>query len=669
VAGPLRRFRRPSAELLAGAWFIGLALIVAGPLLGRGYLILLDFPSGPRAPGLSLLPLPSSGDLGNAFPLNAVHVLLHELWRPLPEKLFLLLPIVLGGLGLYRLVRKALDLGAMAGVFGGTLYVVNPFLYDRYLAGHLHFVLGYALLPWAFLSLVRAARVPSRGSAAVVALWLAVFAAVSVQIAGLFGVLMVLIAAVAVGRARARAAFAATAAGLGLLVSAYWLLPLFFAPERRVGVADLAMYESRPDGFAIVPTLLALYGFWRREFTRPVEEQPGLYLLLVPILALVIVGGVNVLRRSANRRFGFALLVAGTVGVLLGAGTALPPTAEIFRWLFAHVPFMGAYREPQKFLALTVLAYAVFGAAGLERVARSRRWVLGAAPIALASVLLYGHATLWGLSGEVELSRYPASWTEADRLMKRKGDGALLVLPWRLYEDWTFTGARIVANPARSFFSGREVLSPNDAGFRNVPPASVDPFFYYVRDLLERDDLQRFGWQVAPLGVRFIVWTEEAEPREFQMLSGQADLTQIFFSGDLAVFENRAWRGDVIGLQQIRHRPPAFESVRSAPAPLVRRFPGWETISLPETPALAVAKRCTDDWRLAGDEARCHLGAVAAFGTPAKRASLWRPLAGIQLLAYAITVVALFLVALLWRRARTARAGHVPGPRITELQH
>jgi hypothetical protein len=669
VAGPLRRFRRPSAGVLAGAWFIGLALLVAGPLLGRGYLILLDFPSGPDRPEVSPLPLPSSGDPGNAIPLNAAHALLHELWSPLPEKLFLLLPIIVGGLGLYRLVRAELGLGAVASVFGGTLYVINPFLYDRYLSGHLHFTLGYALLPWALLPLFRAMRAPSRGAAAIVALWLGVLGAVSFHVAGLYALLIVLGAAVAAGRARARLAFAGVVAGLGALVSAYWLLPLFFAPERRVGVADLSVYESRPDGFEVVPTLVAMYGFWREEFIRQVEERPVLYLLLVPILALVVVGAVTVLRGTAHRRIGVALVVVGTVGVLLAAGTAFPPTAGTFRWLFTHVPFMGAYREPQKFLALTVLAYAVLGAAGLERLSRRGRWVAAAAPIAIASVLLYGHAMLWGLSGEVELSRYPTSWTEADRLMKRKGDGSLIVLPWKLYEDWTFTDARIVANPALAFFTGREVLSANDAGFATVPPESVDPFFYYVTDLLEQEDTRTLGRQLAPLGVRFIAWTDEAEPRQFQMLSGQSDLRQIFFSADddLALFENRAWEGEVIGLRRIRHRPPAAESARVGDGSFVRRFPGWDEVSPPETPAMAVAKRCNDAWRLGSDDARCHLGAVAAFESPATPTDLWRPLAAIQLLGYAFTVLGVVLIGLMWRREKRRGPGYAR-PSVPDLQ-
>jgi hypothetical protein len=646
-----RRFRRPRAGLVATAWFVGLALLIAGPLLGRGQLILLDFPAGPAAPRVAPLPLPSSGDLGNVIPLTATHALLREVWTPLPEKLFLLLPVFVGGLGLYVLVRRSLGVGAAAGVYGGTLYVVNPFVWDRYLAGHVHFLVAYALLPWALLPLVRALDEPSRRTAVVVGVWLAVLAAISVHIAGLYVVLVALTAALAFGARRARLAFAALAGVIGAVVSTYWLLPFFFVPERRVGLADLAEYESRPDGFAIVPTLLALYGFWREEFTRPVDERPALYVFLLPILALVAAGAV-VLLRSSRRRLGVLFVAAGGLGVLLAAGTSFPPTEDVFRWLFPRVPFAGAYREPQKFLALTVVAYAVLGAAGLELLRGTRRRLRVVTPAAFAAVLLYGHAMLWGLWGEVELSRYPQSWSTANRLMERRGEGRLLVLPWELYDDWSFTDGRIVANPAASFFTGREVLVGGDIGL-DVPPASVDPFSYYVDDLLERDGLRALGRALAPLGVRFVAWTEEADEEELQLLARQDDLTRIYSRVDLALFENRSWRGDVLSLRAVHEREPYVEPVRDASLPLVRRLPGWDSVSALGGAAISVGERCNDGWRLGDRGARCHRGAVAAFDAPPDRSTLWRPFVGVQLLGYAIALAALALALIVVHPRRT----------------
>src|SRR4051812_46112676 len=51
-------------DLAAWGWFGGIALLVAAPLLGGGYLLLLDFPSGPRFPHVPVFPLPSSGVVG-----------------------------------------------------------------------------------------------------------------------------------------------------------------------------------------------------------------------------------------------------------------------------------------------------------------------------------------------------------------------------------------------------------------------------------------------------------------------------------------------------------------------------------------------------------------------------------------------------------------------------
>jgi hypothetical protein len=253
--------------------------------------------------------------------------------------------------------------------------------------------------------------------------------------------------------------------------------------------------------------------------------------------------------------------------------------------------------------------------------------------------------------------------------MKEAGEGALLVLPWRLYQDWTFTGARIVANPAVSFFSGREVLTANDAGLANVPPESVDPFFYYVDDVFDRNRLRGLGQALAPLGVRYVAWTDVADLADFQALDGQRrDFRRVYFSSDsaFALFENRYWRGDVMPLRRIQEGDPTTEPARGSALTVARLLPGWKQIPPERSRAVSVDERCNDGWRLGSARARCHLGAVAAFASPAETEPLWRPIAALQLLGYAISAVALVFVLLQIGRRRTARAGLSPDPRITQ---
>jgi hypothetical protein len=638
----------PDRELLlASGWFLALALLVAGPLLGRGYLLLLDFAAGPHFAKLDPLPLPSSGDLGNEVPLFAVQRLLAAIYQPFVPRALLVFPIVLGGVGVYRLTRRLLGVGILPALAGGTLYMINPFMRDRYLAGHLYFVLGCSLLPWALLPLYDAARRPTSRRAATVALWWAGLAAVSIHVAGMYALLIAAAVLFMRGRVRTRAAFAATTAALGAALCVYWMpASLVATTGGRVGVNDLTVYETRPGRLTIVPTLVAMYGFWRREFGRPADQHPWLYLLVVPILAAVVAGGIAVLR-GRERRFGGFLAVTGGLALVLAAGTALPPTAGAFRWLFLHVSPLKIYREPQKLLGLTVLAYGIFAAVGVDRLLRRRSTLASLAAAAVsASVLGYGYSMFWGLSGAVALDRFPSSWAKADTIMARTGPGRLLFLPWRLYDVWTFTDGRIVANPAKSYFTGREVLAGDNVGFTIIPTQSPDPFSYYIEGLLaRRSQIQRLGRLLAPLDVRFVAWSAEGDFADYELLARQRDLRLLYLGPSMALFENRAWRGRDLQVAPLE-RPPRVARVDSGFPPVARVLPIWRHVQQRGGPAVSVGERCTDGWRLGDQRAGCHLGAVASFAARRGQTLLWRPLAGVRIVGYVASALTLVLIIL-----------------------
>jgi hypothetical protein len=659
--------------LPAGAWFLALALVVAGPLLGGGYLLLLDYPSGPQLPQVNPFPLPSSGDIGNGIPLQVTLALFKEIHGLLPDKLLLLAPIVLGGTGVYRFTHTRLKTNPYAAVYGGTLFVVNPFVYDRYVAGHLFFLLAYSLLPWALSPLFELTRQPALRVAVAVALWFVVLGAIDVHVLGLYALLTLLAAIVA--PSRFRLAFGAAAIGLGVLASAYWFLPsLFTDPGRNIGLADVVVYASRPDGFEILPTLLGMDGFWRDEFTGPPERIPALYLLLIPILALAAAGAAELLRPGVRRRFALVLSAGGLLGLILAAGSSFPPTADVFRWAFEHVPYMGVYREPQKFLALLILAYAIFGAVGLDalfstRAGVRRRWLTpAAAAAAIVIVLAYGYTMLWGFAGQVKPAGYPGSWAAADDIMDARGPGRMLVFPWHLYAVWSFTDNRIVANPAPSFFS-REVLAGDEAGFRGFAPQSPDPFSQYVAELLRsRREIRWLGHLVAPLGVRYVAWMREADWPSYRFLTRQRDLVPIHRGRRITVFENEAWRGGVFGLEEGRtvgapselfgsaeEREVASRLFSSTPLvsggevgfpALARRLPGKQRVGETTAPFVTTTDRCNDGWRLGDKQATCDAGAIAAFTSPQSTDALWRPLVGVQLMGYAISGLTIAAAAL-----------------------
>jgi hypothetical protein len=659
-------------------WFSFVALVVTAPLLGAGYLLLLDYPSGPALPHVPLLPLPSSGDVGSGTPFLALESLLRHLQVWLPDKVLLLAPIVLGGVGLYRLARSRFGVGAAAATYGATLYVVNPFVADRYLAGHLFFLLAFALLPWAVQPVMDLLEEPEGRTGVRVGLWLLGLAAIDLHVAGMYALLVVIAGVIALSRRGSIGA--AVGLGLGAILCAYWVLPsLFASPGRGIGAADLAVYASRPSGIGVLPRLVGLYGFWRNEFAEPAQRIPALYLLLVPILGLSMAGAIHVLASKPHRRPGLVLVTAAAFALLLAGGISFPPTAGVFRFVFDHVSVFRIYREPQKFLALVVLAYAVFGAVGLEAVVRSesrsssaRAW--GASALAVGVATAYAYTMLWGFWGQVHLSQYPSDWERADQIMAAEGPGRVLVLPWELYAVWSFTGGRIVANPAPSFFS-REVISGDNVGFSRIPTQSVDPFSAWVQDILaHRGKVQELGHLVAPLDVRFVVLLHEADRSRYGFVERQADLTAIYRGPRLDLFENMAWQGSVFPLtspgsssfafddgsdvtQQLIAAGPLGPAAVGGLGPVARMLPGWRSIAPGEGKYVSTGDRCTDGWRLGDQVPVCDLGAVAAFSSPAQTEALWRPAAGARVVGFLVSGLTLVGALFYVRRKPTHQRG------------
>jgi hypothetical protein len=672
-------FARVRAISPATVWFPALAVIVAGPLLAfSGYLMLLDYPAGPEFPKFSWFPLPSSGDIGNSTPLLAIERFLRWVHVYLPDKVLLVAPIVLGGIGIYRFTRRHLEVGPWAGLFGGTLYVINPFVLDRYLAGHVHFLLGYGLLPWALVPVARAIDDQSVRRVVPLALWLFVLGIVDLHIMGIYGLLVLVAIAFAKTASVRRIGMAAGTVGLALLLSAFWVLPaIFTTPGQGIGAADLEVYATRPRGYSVLPTLLSMYGFWRDEFVGPAQRIPALYLLLVPILGVVTLGLATLVAPGWLRRFAGALGVSALLALVLAAGISFPPTAGTFRWLFDHVPLLGVYREPQKLLAGVVLAYGMFAAIGLGNVVV--RWKSSRVPpaligaVLLASALTYTYPLLWGFGGQVHLSRYPDSWIQAKQFIEERGPGNVLVFPWHQYAVWTFSDGRIVANPAASFFR-RSVLIDKEAGFSSVPLQSPDPFLLYVRQIVQNASrVDWLGHLIGPLDVRYVILLHEVDDWNYQFLDAQTDLRPLLRSAGLEVFENSAWRGgslevegrtriagtaellgsddERLATQALVESPPLTAASNSAFLSFGRLLPGWERVDATEGGRyLLTPNRCSDGWRLGNAAARCHLGATAAFEAPEGARELWRPLTGANLLAYAVTGLTLsFIGAYLWR--------------------
>jgi len=664
-------------------WVVGLLLAIGicWPLIGGRPLFLLDWVTGPRPP------LPSPGMLGLDGGLTtglALGVLMTVLVRAVGEAvtwlvLFAIFPLAVLGAG--RLAGR----GIWCRIAAGCLFAVNPWVFNRIFAGQLALLFGYALLPWAVASALRATRsAPLRPrSIAAPALWWAILTALSPHFAWIYGV--VLLAIVIVTRPWSpRLLIWLVGAALAFGVTSLYILLPHSATElpTHVGATSLALYRTQGSRrFGLFVNVLGLYGFWRLGPgpTLPKNLISGWPLLLAAILVLVVAGYHDALRRSssqqgrgaatgaasqpAERRLAWAAVVFGIAGYFLALGNQ-GPTGPLFSWVYFHFFFFQIMREPQKFLMLTALAYALGLGWGVDRTLRAmahRRgslsdhppehlqpakprpaWSQRVAPagwavvLAIVLPLAYTPTIFDGLAGQIAPSTIPTAYTQANRLMG-DGPGRVLYLPWHLYESQPFTQDRVVATPGPSLFS-RTVLAGDNVQIGPVQTQSTSLRSAYIERLLaEGPTLSAFGTAVAPLGVEWIVLAKTVNWQDDLWLTHQADLRKVLDDPTLDLFRNLAYHG--VGARIGTARPlrqVSLVAYRVPPGP-----PGTVTIDAAYQPGW-VLDGVQGHPTVTGTVAftlRTHRGGQAIF-TPWRLVRLGAILSGIAVLLLVGTVLA-----------------------------
>ena len=666
-------------------WFVALALLVLGPLLAPGYLLLLDAPAGPNGSWQSLVPLPSDGLVTSSAGAGNVMRLIAEIHSQLPSKLVIALTVAVGGIGLFRWLRHKIGIGFWPALVAGTFFSVNPFVYERMVSGQILLTASYAALPWALASFARVVRTGAVGDALRALAWVALIGFIDIH--GGAMALVLLVAGILFSPAALSFKFvlAALVAGGFVVLNLYWIAPSLLAAEGgRLGSGDYLAYAPRPRSAAIFPYVFMLHGFWRLEFTTPLQASKVLYLLaFLPLAGAAFAGALHATTSPTWRRAAGALLVTCLVAGILGMGRSFPVTEPVARFMFERVPGYGIFREPQKWVALLALGYAVFAGVGLELIAgRLDKLRTGARNVLCIGVVLPLVATrlmLWGFGGAVENSQFPPDWERVDEITAGQ-PGSILALPWNLYQPISFAGERTIANPMPHYFSSDVVMSKEARLFVADETRPSDPRDAYIQDIMNRRrNVADLGNLVAPLGIRYIALAHVADWSTYGFLERQEDLDLLFEGEDMTLYENSAWVGDIYGMsagtsstdpdQDEDNQAMPTESTselhdleperRSPVLPgnrIAKVLPWWEAIDDPGAPVTGTSKSCLDGWRLEGRSPVCHLGAFGAF-EGADGGELWRPGVVAQIVAVVLSLLAGAGLLFLIRRLAPSRQG------------
>jgi len=521
---------------------LGLSLLCLRSVVRDGYLLQVDVVFGP----MPVPVVPGFGAPVTWLQATAVDIFGGEATGEL---------YAVGTLFLAGFAPMALFLRApwYAQCAAGLLGALNPWVYDRMIEGQWGVVVAAAgLFLWLAAWEALQAR-PSFSRAALLAVCATALVAFDPHAIGPLAVLT-LVGAVwqRVWQDRDRLRWTAASLAMLALLLLYGVVQFFvgghsgsYLAVRQFTRADFEFFRSvaSPD-YGLALNLVGLYGYWGERIGRfPLATGGAAWW---PLTTAIIVGAA--LLGAWLRRDRAWLLLCGLFGLLLSASTALPGGVNAAVWLASRVPLVSAFREPQKWSALWLLALVTLAAGAVEAVAASPTSRRRKSPRTLAAALAYalaiaallpaGISQVRSLPATVKPVRYPDYWYATAAFLARTvpRDEPVVVLPWHLYQPLRATEGRLAATPAPVFFPGRLIVPHNI----EIPGRATEITSRYDRIGLaagrERSSRCALARTVRRLGIRWIVVVDGAESAEtvlglrrcgFSLVEGQPGLTAV----------------------------------------------------------------------------------------------------------------------------------------------
>ena len=354
------------------------------------------------------------------------------------------------------------DIDSKFKYWAGIFFTVDPFVYERFLAGHWLLLLLYAMLPPLVYYLVKLFQNFKKY----------------------------------------------------FLFFSFWLLAALLIFGFYFEHFTQILKISNPEYWQIFKTssfliggssakVIMLYGFWGESYPwASYFIWPKLSLAL-PVFAL-IAGLVILGIRAAwlkNKKLTLVFLSVFALSFIFASGIGDGPFKQLNLWLFENIPFWRVFRDTTKWLAPMTYIYAVFGAMGVsfvknfiifnfinnlsmnkffppkadqpmaENIKKFKHYfeiknlklkIINVFVAALFILpLIYTYPMIGGFARQIKPVWYPESWYQVNNILKQDSKCKALFLPWHLYYSLSFNNNLITANPAPKFFDCEIVFSQN----------------------------------------------------------------------------------------------------------------------------------------------------------------------------------------------------------------
>jgi hypothetical protein len=453
-----------------------------------------------------------------------------------------------------------------ARLFSSLIYLANPFVYSRFLAGQWTHLMAYSLLPFLMHSLIRLRdRVDMKS---VGKMFLALFL-ISVFSIHFFVMAVIMTAGFAVylliqslRKKEYSKSFKLLKNGfiasvVFLVVSSYWIVPAMTRSNPIEERIDSVHWEAFAAGgykeIPVMPNVASLNGFWGErnpwaEYFLWPQDSPVFWAAFAVIIIFILIGTLSGLNKSKDRDVIVFFEIIAVASFIFALGAAETNFKGFNIWMYENVPFWSGFRDSQKFSGLLALSYAFFAGIGFTRVYDLLKGNRGNLNIFLSFVfvipVLSGYLMWAGFHGQTKAVSYPESWEQAKAVMEKDPSGKVLFLPWHGYFSLGFNNKLVTANPARRFF-GERVVTGRSVDLESIRNQEKDEVYLEI-DKLIMDQSMGSNEKVVSLRDKYGI----GQIMKINDLDGADNLNYEFLDSQLL---EKVYEGEGIILYDIRN--------------------------------------------------------------------------------------------------------------------
>lgn len=461
--------------------FLGLAIIILWQMLLPGYILTLDMVFTPK-----IRMFLNDGIFYNNLPLKYILEFLNLFvtgW--VVEKILLIILFFIMGYLAFKFLPVPKKY--FANYWASLFYVVNPFVYERFLAGHWTHLFACAFLPPFIHYLLKFVQEPEIRTSLWLSFWTFIIGVFSIQffaMAVLIFFLYIFYALIKQIVSRNKE-YSKKILKQGIIfgflllsLSSYWLVPYFVNNGRTVAQIFTAGHLDafKTAGHTRIGAslnVLSLYGFWgERELWANYFLWPRdnfiFWLVWAVLLAVIITLGLfSGIKDKNNRDKIIFFFLLGTAAFVLSCGAGETVFKTFNFWLFRHLSFWSGFRDTNKFSGLLALSYAFSGSIGIAAImefleARKIKFAKQALMFLFFIPIFYTYTIFGGFARQLRPVWYPQSWYRANEILNQdSSDFKALFLPWHQYLSLNFNRNIITANPAKAFFDKEIIQGEN----------------------------------------------------------------------------------------------------------------------------------------------------------------------------------------------------------------